>query len=64
MPYFIENIQLSLVLPFYFISIRQADVNKVHKEREITLEAKRIENILGTALHSTNLNIPVYPLET
>ena len=25
---------------------------------------KRNENIVGTALHSTNLNIPVYPLET
>ena len=59
-----QNIQLALVLPFYFIYIRPADVNKVPKEREITLEAKRNENIAGTALHSTNLNIPVYPLET
>ena len=62
MPYFndiIENIQLSLVLPFYFISIRQADVNKVLKAREITLEARRNENLLGAALHSTNFNIPL-----
>ena len=59
-----QIMQLALVLPFYFIFIRQADVNKVPKEREITLEARRNENILGTALHSTKLNIPLCHLET
>ena len=59
-----QKIQLAIVLTFYFIFIRLADVNKVHKERETTLEAKRKENILGTVFNSTKLNIPLYHLES
>ena len=53
----IENIQCDLVLPFYFNSLRPAYVNKALKARETTLDTRKNENILGAALHSTNLNI-------